>query len=106
MYFSGPYSNFQNLYTTNSALAIRWVIFLSGLAHITLPDSQAEAWILGGKNGAILALDTVDVSRLGHITEYPSGESTFVMQIPLGSGGVPRHRVLHSGACHGEELLS
>lgn len=81
------------------------MIFLSGLAHVTLPESKAEAWIPGGKNGAILALDTADVSRLGHITEYPSGDSTFVMQIPLGAGGVPPHRVLHSGACHAEELL-
>jgi fatty acid/phospholipid biosynthesis enzyme len=42
------------------------VIFLSGLAHITLPNSTAEAWVSGGKTGAILALDTADVSALGH----------------------------------------
>lgn len=81
----------------------RWVIFLSGLAHITLPNSTAEAWIPGGKNGAILALDTADVSALGHITKYPSQESTIALQIPLGQG-IPSHRVLHAGACKGEEL--
>lgn len=80
------------------------MIFLSGLAHITLPNSTAEAWITGGKNGAILALDTADVSELGHITKYPSKESTVALQIPLGEEGVPAHHVLHAGGCKGVEL--
>ncbi|KAJ5102616.1 hypothetical protein N7532_003145 [Penicillium argentinense] len=83
----------------------QWVIFLSGLAHITLPNSTAEAWIPGGQQGAILALDTADVSALGHITKYPSQETTTAFQIPLGEGGLPGHRVLHAGPCKGEELL-
>lgn len=83
---------------------LRWVVFLSGLAHITLPNSTAEAYIPGGKNGAILALDTADVSSLGHITKYPSQESTVALQIPLGQGGIPGHAVLHDGACKGVEL--
>ncbi|KAJ5987952.1 hypothetical protein N7481_003162 [Penicillium waksmanii] len=82
----------------------RWVVFLSGLAHITLPNSTADAYIPGGKNGAILALDTADVSSLGHITKYPSQESTVALQIPLGQGGIPGHAVLHDGACKGVEL--
>lgn len=45
----------------------RWVVFLSGLAHITLPHSNAEARVNGGKNGAILALDTAAVSTEGII---------------------------------------
>ncbi|OQE25117.1 hypothetical protein PENSTE_c006G06752 [Penicillium steckii] len=88
----------------HNAPALQWVIFLSGLAHITLPNSTTEAWIPGGKNGAILALDTADVSTLGHITKYPSKESTVALQIPLGEEGVPAHRVLHAGGCKGVEL--
>lgn len=81
----------------------RWVVFLSGLAHITLPHSDKEAWIRGGKEGAILALDTANVSDDGHITKYPSDEVTVAMQVPL-KKKVPGHRVLHSGACKGEEV--
>lgn len=81
------------------------MVFLSGLAHITLPNSTTEAWIEGGKNGVILALDTANVSALGHFTTYPSRERTTSVLIPLGEEGVPRHRVLHEGPCRGEELL-
>ncbi|OOF98194.1 hypothetical protein ASPCADRAFT_403988 [Aspergillus carbonarius ITEM 5010] len=42
----------------------RWVIFLSGVAHITLPNSTDEAWVVGGRNGAILALDTEELLPL------------------------------------------
>ncbi|KAJ5655924.1 hypothetical protein N7507_007874 [Penicillium longicatenatum] len=82
-----------------------WVVFMSGLANITLPNSKTHALVHGGKNGAILALDTADVSGLGHITKYPSDESTITLEIPLGEEGIPRHVVLHSGACEGVELL-
>ena len=80
----------------------RWVIFLSGLAHITLPESDDEAWIHGGKEGAILALDTAAVSAQGHYTEYPSDEVTVALQVPFKE--VPGHRVLHRGACEGREV--
>lgn len=81
------------------------MIFLSGLVHITLPNSTTEAWVAGGKNGAILALDTRDVSFLGHYTSYPSKDSTVSLEIPLSAGVVPDHRVLHAGSCQGEELM-
>lgn len=81
----------------------RWVIFLSGLAHITLPKSTAEAWIPGGRGGAILALDTAAVSVEGHYTEYPSETETVALQVPVG-GKVPGHRVLYGGACKGSEV--
>lgn len=61
--------------------------------------------MLGGKHGAILALDTADVSADRHFTRYPSEEVTILLQIPL-EGRVPlRHRVLHEGACRGEEQI-
>lgn len=80
----------------------RWVIFLSGLAHITLPESDDEAWIHGGKEGAILALDTAAVSAQGHYTKYPSDEMTVALQVPFKE--VPGHRVLHRRACEGREV--
>ncbi|CAG8383892.1 unnamed protein product [Penicillium salamii] len=89
----------------HNAPALQWVVFLSGLAHITLPNSTTEARVEGGKNGAILALDTADVSALGHYTTYPSEERTVALEIPLPKGEVPGHRVLHTGPCQGEELL-
>ncbi|EAW25063.1 uncharacterized protein NFIA_105510 [Aspergillus fischeri NRRL 181] len=81
----------------------QWVVFLSGLAHITLPHSDDEVWILGGKRGTILALDTADVSADGHYTEYPSNEVTVAMVVPLGDEE-PAHRVLHQGACKATEV--
>ncbi|KAJ5972368.1 uncharacterized protein N7479_002286 [Penicillium vulpinum] len=89
----------------HNAPAMQWVVFLSGLAHITLPNSTTEAWIQGGKNGVVLVLDTADVSTLGHFTKYPSRDRTTSVLIPLGEKGVPGHRVLHGGPCQGEELL-
>jgi hypothetical protein len=82
----------------------RWVIFLSGLAHITLANSTDEAYVPGGKNGLIFAADTSDVSKLGHATNYPSKDETRAIQIPTG-GSIPSHTVLYSGPCCGKELL-
>ena len=42
-----------------------------------------EAWVTGGKNGAILALDTQEVSAEGHATTYPSGQMTVAVEVPL-----------------------
>ncbi|PWY87271.1 hypothetical protein BO94DRAFT_535385 [Aspergillus sclerotioniger CBS 115572] len=81
----------------HNAPTIQWVLFLSGVAHITLPNSTDEAWVVGGRNGAILALDTEEVSALGHSTVYPTQESTVALEVPLEK--VPGHRVLHKGAC-------
>ncbi|EAW10504.1 uncharacterized protein ACLA_049760 [Aspergillus clavatus NRRL 1] len=89
----------------HNAPARQWVIFVSGLAHLTLPHSQDEAWIRGGKHGMILALDTADVSADGHYTTYPSDEVTAAVVVPLKNGdGDPGHRVLHKGACNAAEL--
>ena len=76
----------------------RWVAFLSGLAHITLPNSTVDAYVPGGKNGFIFAADTAAVSANGHSTNYPSGSETIALQIPTG-GTIPQHNVLHSGPC-------
>ncbi|EPQ55764.1 hypothetical protein GLOTRDRAFT_121223 [Gloeophyllum trabeum ATCC 11539] len=83
----------------HNAPNVQYVVFLSGLAHITLPNSTQEAWVQGGRNGMIFAADTADVSLLGHSTAYPSGDQTVAMQIPTEGGLVPNHTVLHSGPC-------
>ncbi|KAE8352363.1 hypothetical protein BDV28DRAFT_3711 [Aspergillus coremiiformis] len=81
----------------HNAPTMQWVAFLSGVAHITLPHSDDEAWIQGGENGTILAIDTADVSAEGHFTVYPSDEVTVALSLPISK--VPGHRVLHRGAC-------
>ncbi|KAJ5605678.1 hypothetical protein N7510_008459 [Penicillium lagena] len=83
----------------------QWVICLSGELRITLPNSTSSARISAGKNSALLALDTPDVSKLGHYTDYPSEDRSIGLEIPLGEAGVPKHRVLSEGACEGNELL-
>ncbi|EGE03751.1 hypothetical protein TEQG_02783 [Trichophyton equinum CBS 127.97] len=62
-----------------------------------------EAWIRGGANGAIIAADTADVSERGHFTAYPSNIQTIAWQIPFKDGVLPKHRVLHRGACKRDE---
>ena len=78
-------------------------MFIAGLAHVTLPDSEDDVWIRGGENGLIIAADVAAVSRSGHITNYPSKRETLAIQIPTKGGLLPRHRVLHKGACHKQE---
>ncbi|KAL9116629.1 MAG: hypothetical protein Q9187_006845 [Circinaria calcarea] len=90
---------------THRAPAVQYVAFVSGLAHISLPDSAQEAWVRGGKNGLIIAADTAAVSKDGHITEYPSDRETVALQIPTLGGEVPAHRVLHEGACRRDEMM-
>jgi len=81
----------------------QWVAFLSGLAHVTLPGSDVDAFITGGANGLIFAADTAARSTKGHNTTYPSSKETRVLQIPTG-GGIPNHNVLYSGPCRAIEL--
>ncbi|KAI0280680.1 hypothetical protein BGY98DRAFT_914353 [Russula aff. rugulosa BPL654] len=80
----------------------QWVAFLSGLAHITLPNSTVDACVRGGKDGFIFAADTAAVSG-GHLTNYPSNSETVALQIPTG-GTIPQHNVLYSGPCKQTEL--
>ena len=84
----------------------RWVAFMSGLAHITLPDDpDCEAYVTGGEFGLILAVDTADVSTNGHITTYPGITETTSLEIPIKDGVVPPHNVLHKGPCKAPEVM-
>ncbi|KAF8493995.1 hypothetical protein F5888DRAFT_1721520 [Russula emetica] len=87
----------------HNAPAYQWVAFLSGLAHITLPNSTVNAYVPGGKNGLIFAADTAAVGASGHSTNYPSNSETIALQIPTG-GTIPQHNVLYSGPCKPAEL--
>lgn len=76
---------------------------------MTLPNTTAspttEAWIQGGKYGLIIAADTHDVSKHGHITTYPGDSDTVVLQIPFKAGSVPKHTVLYRGPCRWNEMV-
>ena len=79
------------------------------MIHVTLPNVTAgpttEAWIQGGKYGTILAVDTADASKYGHITTYPSDADTVTLQIPFAGVEVPMHEVLYEGPCAWSETI-
>lgn len=85
---------------------IRWVVFLSGLAHITLPeDNTTSAYVSGGQFGLIFASDTANVSSTGHSTSYPGITETVALQIPTLDGEIPSHSILHTGPCIANDTL-
>lgn len=78
---------------------------MSGLAHVTLPvpvygnSSLDEAWIVGGADGFIIAVDT---EGTGHITTYPTDQPTLSLQMPFASmRDMPTYSVVREGPCHG-----
>lgn len=84
----------------------RWVIFLSGLAYISLPeDPTTSAYVSGGQFGLIFAADTADVSAKGHATSYPGITETIAIQIPTEDGDVPEHSILHAGPCTAQDTV-
>lgn len=80
-------------------------MFLSGMVHITLPDSEHEAWVQGGKYGILIAADLKHLSSSGHITDFPSTDETVILQLPIPGNAVPGHTVLHDGACGSQHLI-
>ncbi|KAL5378259.1 hypothetical protein DPSP01_009192 [Paraphaeosphaeria sporulosa] len=89
----------------HNAPAVQYVAFTSGLAVVTLPDSDEKATIRGGKYGLIIAADIAAVSKKGHITRYPSGSTTTALQIRMKDNIPPAHSILHKGACRQDELV-
>jgi hypothetical protein len=79
---------------------------MSGLVHITLPDSDVEAWVQAGKYGILIAADLKNVSKTGHITEFPGGADTVIAQFGFTGGKIPEHVVLYDGPCSFEELVN
>lgn len=83
----------------HTAPAAQLVHFLSGVAHLTLPqDNGTDLWILGGKGGLLFAVDTTGT---GHFTMYPSDQETVAITAPFEGGKVPEHEVLNEGPCEG-----
>ncbi|KAK5073797.1 hypothetical protein LTR64_007065 [Lithohypha guttulata] len=80
----------------------QWSWFISGLGHITLPESTDEAWIVGGRYGLVFA---DDVYTSGHYTTFPSKDETVLLGLPVLDGQQPEHEVLHEGACEWEDLI-
>lgn len=74
----------------------RFFALLSGVAHITLPEGDAELWIKDGRNGLIVAMDMFGI---GHYTEYPSDQPSIALQIPFKDGRPPKHRVVKQAPC-------
>ncbi|PSR83815.1 hypothetical protein BD289DRAFT_435236 [Coniella lustricola] len=88
----------------HNAPRAQWVIFISGLAYITLPtNSTTAAYIPGGEFGVIFAADTADVSAAGHRTQYPGVTETVALQMPVDE--VPTHEVIHSGPCVDDDFV-
>ncbi len=83
-------------------LVSRIVVFLSGVAHVTLPFGTDDAFVVGGSDGLILA---VDVTGSGHNTSYPSNQQTRALQIPFTNGIIPPHVVLNAGPCNVSDQL-
>ena len=76
---------------------------MAGEAVVSLPNSTQTATIHGGRYGLILAADTANASKFGHITKYPSMKETVAIQIPTANNEIPSHAVLHEGACRHKE---
>jgi hypothetical protein len=91
--------------SSNILILLRYVVFLSGLAHVTLPNEPGEAWIQGGKYGLIIAADGGGASKDGHITTYPSAADTATLQIPFAPGKIPDHSVLYPGPCAYSDMV-
>ncbi|KAI1143574.1 hypothetical protein F5Y05DRAFT_409019 [Hypoxylon sp. FL0543] len=83
----------------------QYVWFVSGLAHLSLPNGTDEAVVHGGKYGLIFADDTSDISGWGHRTQYPGGDETIAITIPVRDNVRPAYKVLHDGACSLEETV-
>lgn len=78
------------------------VHFVSGLAHITLPNASQELWMVGGAGGLLIAADT---TGSGHITRYPSDQETVGIVAPFEGGRIPGYEVVKEDACQGVQTF-
>ncbi|KAK7914058.1 hypothetical protein PG985_011761 [Apiospora marii] len=89
----------------HNAPANQWVMFTTGLAHITVPgDDSGGAYVQGGEFGLIFAADTANVSEKGHYTRYPGIVETVALQMPTLDGEIPPHQVVRSGPCQTDDM--
>ncbi|KAF2199523.1 hypothetical protein GQ43DRAFT_376068 [Delitschia confertaspora ATCC 74209] len=79
------------------------VHFISGMVHLTLPHNDSvDAWLLGGVGGLLFA---TDIEGTGHITTYPSDQTTVAITAPFEGGRIPGHVVLAEGPCVGKQTF-
>ena len=78
------------------------MVLLAGSAKVSVPEREQEAVLSAGKNSVLIAVDTADVSEVGHVTEFL--EETVLLQIPFAEGVVPQHEVLYQEVCCCDEL--
>lgn len=65
---------------------------------VTGNSSLDEAWIAGGADGFLSAIDT---EGSGHSTNYPTDQPTVSLQIPFASvENVPAHEIVSEGPCY------
>ncbi|KAI1866718.1 uncharacterized protein JN550_007571 [Neoarthrinium moseri] len=96
-------SNFDGGF--HNAPFYQWVVFIAGLAHITLSEDNSTAVdIAGGEFGLIFAADIAAVSEHGHRTQYPGITETIALQIPTKDGKIPNRDVIHAGPCRVGEV--
>ncbi|KAG6006229.1 hypothetical protein E4U21_007191 [Claviceps maximensis] len=86
------------------APAFQYVLFLSGLAQISLHQGDEQVWLHGGKHGLIIAADTADRTKNGHRTQYPSAADTISVEIPIRDRQGFKYTVLHPGACRRSDM--
>jgi hypothetical protein len=87
----------------HTAPAPQIVHFLSGVAHITLPQEDfVDLWLVGGKAGLLFAVDT---TGSGHISRYPSDQETVALTAPFAGGEIPDYEVLFEGPCVGKQTF-
>src|SRR6266536_6361957 len=75
---------------------IRFFTLLSGVAHITLPYLDDEAWVVDAVNPFLVA---ADVTGSGHYTNYPSNREAVALQLPFSDSIIPEHDIIHRGSC-------
>jgi hypothetical protein len=83
----------------------RFVLFTSGLAHISLYKGDEEVWIQGGKYGLLIAADTADRTAHGHLTRYPSAADTVALTVPIKDREGFKYKVLHPGPCREDDMI-
>lgn len=86
------------------APSVQYNAILSGILRVTIPNSPQQATVYGGKYGLIIAVDTANVSKIGHVSSTIGKEELTALMIPTENGKIPPHKVIHRGACEKHDL--
>ena len=93
------------LMTKTFTTLFRYNAILSGTLRITIPNSTQQVDVHGGKYGLVIAADTPDVSKIGHVSSIVGKEELTMLMIPTAKGEIPPHRVIHGGPCEEHDLM-